>query len=105
MSLWKRWFGGKPEAAGDMAPAGAPAKTIAHGAGFTIHASPFKSEGQFQTAGTIEKMVAGARREHRFIRADRHASLEEAVEFSLNKGRQIVDQQGERIFDDPPQRN
>ena len=50
-------------------------------------------------------MVAGVRCEHRFIRADRHASLEEAVEFSLSKGRQIVDQQGERIFDDPPQRN
>jgi hypothetical protein len=39
------------------------------------------------------------RKEHKFIRADRHASYEDAVEFSLSKARQIVDQQGERVFD------
>ena len=98
MSFLKRWFGGKTESAAGAGPSGAPAKTVEH-AGFTIHATPYKAEGQFQTAGTIEKEVAGMKREHRFVRADRHPSLEDAVEFSLIKGRQIVDQQGERMFE------
>ena len=37
-------------------------------------------------------------KEHKFIRADRHASYDDAVEFSLAKARQIVDQSGERMF-------
>lgn len=97
MSFLKRWFGGGAGQAENAGPAGAPAKTIEH-AGFTIHATPYRAEAQYQTAGTIEKEVAGVRREHRFIRADRFSLLEDAVEFSLLKGRQIVDQQGERMF-------
>ena len=41
---------------------------------------------------------AACAKEHKFIRADRHASYDDAVEFSLAKARQIVDQQGERMF-------
>jgi len=67
--------------------------------GFVIRAAPFKSEGQYQTAGIIAKDVAGIRREHRFIRADRHASLDDALSFSLTKARKIIDEQGERMFD------
>ena len=37
-------------------------------------------------------------KEHRFVRADRFAALDDAVEVSLRKGQQIVDEQGERIF-------
>ena len=39
------------------------------------------------------------RKEHRFIRADRHASLEDALGFSISKAKKIVDEQGERMFD------
>jgi hypothetical protein len=67
--------------------------------GFVIRAAPFKSEGQYQTAGIIAKDVAGVRREHRFIRADRHAALDDALSFSLTKAKKIVDEQGERMFD------
>jgi hypothetical protein len=66
--------------------------------GFTILATPFKEGGQFQTSGVIRKEVEGALKEHRFIRADRFASLDEAVDFSLAKARQIIDEQGERIL-------
>lgn len=69
--------------------------------GFTIRAVPYQSEGQYQTAGEIEKEIDGVRRRHKFIRAERHASLEEVTSFSLMKARQIVDQQGERIFAQP----
>jgi hypothetical protein len=32
------------------------------------------------------------------VRADRHAAYDDAVEFSLSKARQIVDQSGDRMF-------
>ena len=67
--------------------------------GFTIRAAPYKSEGdQFQVAGVIEKEVDGVRKEHRFIRADRHTSYDDAAEVAIAKGRLIIDEQGERMF-------
>jgi len=66
--------------------------------GFVIQAAPYKSEGQYQTAGIIEREVGGERKEHRFIRADAFATYEDAVNFTLGKARQIVDLQGERMF-------
>jgi len=66
--------------------------------GFVIRPAPVKSEGQYQTAGTIEREIGGVRREHRFIRADAFASFDDAVTFTLSKARQMVDLQGERLF-------
>jgi hypothetical protein len=66
--------------------------------GFIIRPAPFKTEGQFQTAGTIEREVGGVHKEHRFIRADAFASFDDAVAFTLAKARQMVDLQGERMF-------
>ena len=96
MSFWKSLFGGSSPAAEAAPPPGEEYK------GFTIRAAPFKFEGQFQTAGVIEKDIAGERKEHKFIRADRHASHDDAVAFSLSKGRQLVDEQGEQMFRQPP---
>jgi len=92
MSFWKNLFGGG--SAGGAEKASEPVEYN----GFIIRATPYKSEGQYQTAGLIEKDVAGVRKEHKFIRADRHASYDDAVEFSVGKARQIVDQQGDRMF-------
>ena len=92
MSFWKNLFG-----SGSAGGAEKAAEPVEYN-GFTIRATPYKSEGQYQTAGLIEKDVAGVRKEHKFIRADRHASYEDAVEFSVGKARQIVDQQGDRMF-------
>lgn len=66
--------------------------------GYIIRAAPYKNDGQYQTAGTIERDIGGVRKEHRFIRADAFASYEDAVSFTLGKARQIVDLQGERMF-------
>jgi hypothetical protein len=92
MSFWKSLFGGSSST--DEAK---PSEPVEYN-GFTIRAAPYKAEGQYQTAGSITKEIGGALREHKFIRADRHASFDDAVEFSLSKARQIVDQQGERMF-------
>jgi hypothetical protein len=83
---------------GKLAPA--PAEKVPEPVeykGFIIRPAPFKTEGQFQTAGTIEREVGGVRKEHRFIRADAFASFDDAVA-SLAKARQMVDLQGERMF-------
>ena len=99
MSFWKSLLGGKSatERGGD-----APKETLGEPVdynGFVIRAAPFKSEGQYQTAGIIAKDIAGVHKEHRFIRADRHASIDDAMSFSLMKARKIVDEQGERMFE------
>ena len=95
MSFLKRLFGGGGDA-GEPKSA-APAKQIEH-KGFLITATPYKAEGQYQTCGVVSKEIDGVVKEHKFIRADRHASYDDAVEFSLGKARQIVDQQGDRMF-------
>ena len=95
MSWLSRIFGG---GGSDAAPADpAPAAEIEH-RGFTIRAEPYKTEGGFQTAGTILKTIDGETRTHSFVRADRCSTLEDATALTLRKGQQIVDEQGERVF-------
>jgi hypothetical protein len=92
----KKLFGGKPasDAAND---AGKPLASAEHD-GFMIHATPFQENGQWQLCGVIEKQVAGEHKSHRFIRADRFPARDEAAQFTLAKGRQIIDERGEAIF-------
>ena len=80
----------------------APAKAAApvEYKGFVISAAPYKNNGHYQTAGTIARDIDGVRKEHRFIRADAYAVYDDAVTFTLNKARQIVDLQGDRIFEE-----
>lgn len=95
MSFLKRLFGGGASDAGKAEDAAG--KEIEHN-GFLIRATPFKEGGQFQTCGVVSKEIDGVLKEHRFIRADRFAAFDDAVDVSLKKGRQLVDEQGERIF-------
>jgi hypothetical protein len=97
MSFLRSLFGGRPSSAADS-PAESLGEPVDYN-GFILRAAPFKSDGQYQTAGIIAKDVAGVRKEHRFIRADRHASLADALSFSLIKAKKIVDEQAERLFD------
>ena len=90
MSFLKKLFGGGEKSE-------VPLKRAEH-KGFVITATPYSEGGQYQTCGVISKDIEGVRKEHKFIRADRFASLDEAQDFSLSKGRQIVDDMGERIF-------
>ncbi|MBB99906.1 MAG: transcriptional regulator [Rhodobacteraceae bacterium] len=67
--------------------------------GFTIVPAPTQRNGQWQVAGRIfREGPDGERREHSFIRADQVPGRDEAAEFSLRKAKQIIDEQGERIF-------
>lgn len=95
MSFLKKLFGAGGGSAREAAPASEPVEYR----GFVIRAAPYRNDaGQYQTAGTIEKTIDGVVKEHRFVRADSHASHEDAVAFSITKARQIVDLQGDRLF-------
>ena len=46
----------------------------------------------------IVKDAADGTKEHRFVRADTHHSRDAAIDFAIQKAKQIIDLQGERIF-------
>lgn len=97
-SFLKRWFGiGGGEAEPASPETARTVKSIEH-EGFTIRATPYKDGGQYQLCGVIEKEIGGELKSHRYIRAEKFPALDDAVEMTLSKGRQIVDQNGERVF-------
>ena len=65
-----------------------------------IRAAPQKQGGSWLTAGSITRPGAGedGDKVHQFIRADTHTSLDEAIEFTVRKAKQIVDEQGDGLF-------
>jgi hypothetical protein len=93
MSFWSALFGGRGAAKTEKVSDPVEYK------GYVIRAAPYQNNGHYQTAGTITRDIDGVPKEHRFIRADAYASYDDAVNFTLNKARQIIDLQGERIFD------
>ena len=98
MSFLKRLFGGGGGGTQTAEPtSAAPAKQVEH-MGFLVSATPYKADGQYQTCGVVSKEIDGVVKEHKFIRADRFAGLDDAVDISIKKGIQLVDEQGERIF-------
>ncbi|CAM5764286.1 hypothetical protein LMIY3S_01096 [Labrys miyagiensis] len=90
-------FGGGRESGGDSA-APAPKGDGEEYNGFVVRPAPYKEGGQYQTCGFVEKEIGGELKTHKFIRADRFASLDDAVQFSLTKGKQLIDEQGEGLF-------
>ena len=70
--------------------------------GFRIRPAPYKAASGYQTAGVIEKDFPDGPKEHSFVRAETHPSAEEAAGFAIAKAKQIIDQQGERIFASRP---
>ncbi|GAB4357616.1 MAG: HlyU family transcriptional regulator [Kiloniellaceae bacterium] len=97
MGLLSKLFGGGKESGG-----GAAVKegTTVEYNGFKITPAAQPQNGQWLTAGIIRKEIGGAMKEHRFLRADTHASPDSANDFAVVKARQIIDEQGERIFRD-----
>ena len=87
MSLLSRLFGSKPEK-----PPATP-ESEEH-KGFRITPRPIREGGHYRVSALIEKDG----RRHELIRADTMASLEEAMVLSVAKARQMIDEQGERLF-------
>jgi hypothetical protein len=95
-SLSSLFGGGREIASGADVPA--PKGDGEEYNGFVVRPAPYKEGGQYQTCGFVEKEIDGELKTHKFIRADRFASLDDAVQFSLTKGKQLIDEQGEGMF-------
>lgn len=76
----------------------APAAPPVEYKGYRIRPAPYPNNGQYQTAGSIEKDTPEGTKEHRFVRADTYGSRDDAITFTISKAKQIIDQQGDRIF-------
>lgn len=96
MSFWSKLFGGGGDGGGDAPAAGGPSEEYK---GFIIRAAMLKAGSEFQLAGSVEKDVGGTLKRHDFVRADRFSSRDEAQSATIRKGQQIIDEQGERLFD------
>lgn len=90
------FLGGKPPRA---EPAGSAETREAHG-DVTLVARPMRDGNQFRIAGFIEKKDGERVLRRHFIRADVFSGEKEAVEFTMRKARQIVDQHGPSLFAD-----
>lgn len=96
MSFWKSLFGGGT-GGGEAKPAG-PHSSLEH-EGYLIEAKPYPESGQYQVAGSVSKVIGGERKEHYFVRADRCVSVDDAAEMAIRKGKQLIEQVGERMFE------
>ena len=63
-----------------------------------IHAAPEEAGDQWRLAGVIIKQTDDGPLERTFLRADTFPTRDEAEEFSVRKAKQIIDEQGQRLF-------
>ena len=68
--------------------------------GYSIAPECRKQGSQWLTAGVISKPFDDGVKEYQFIRADLHASKDDADACAVMKGRRIVDEQGDRMFEE-----
>ena len=90
-SFFSKFFGG-----GGAAKRGGPVPYQ----GLTIQAAPEPAGDRWRLAGVISKQGGDATLERSFMRADTFPSREEAESFAIRKGKQIIDEQGEKLFAD-----
>jgi hypothetical protein len=91
MSILSRLFGGKS----DTLPA---PSAVEEYKGFRITPTPARDGGQFRIGARIEKEVGGTLKRHDLIRADTFTGQDEAAAASTAKARQMIDEQGDRLF-------
>ncbi|MCT8160485.1 HlyU family transcriptional regulator [Pseudoruegeria sp. SHC-113] len=88
MSLFSKLFSGgaKPEA-----------KPVEH-KGFDIFPDLKAEGGKYRLSARIEKTIDGQRKSATVIRADVFDNREQAESVSIAKAKQVIDEQGERLF-------
>jgi hypothetical protein len=92
MSFLRKLFG--LQGGGDASSAADP---VEH-EGYMIRPAPMAEGGQFRLCAIITREVNGETKEHRMIRADMFGSRDEASEAAIRKARQVIKEQGERLF-------
>lgn len=95
MSFWKKLFG----SGGSEGNVGTGVDAAEESyKGYTIRASLLPAGREYQLSGTIEKAFDGVTKRHDFIRADKFGSKDDASSATLNKGKQLIDEQGDKLF-------
>lgn len=92
MSFLSKLFGG----GGKAEPRAAAPETYN---GYRITPTPQSAPGGYRVSATIELDLDGETKTHHLIRADTIASLDEATAFSVQKAKQVIDEQGAALFD------
>ncbi|MCP4070175.1 MAG: hypothetical protein GY742_00365 [Hyphomicrobiales bacterium] len=90
MSFLKKLFGVSPAAE-------EPTVVIEH-EGYQITATPVSDGGQYRLCAEISREIDGEIKTHRMIRADIFPNRDDAIECSYRKAKQMIGEQGERIF-------
>ena len=67
--------------------------------GFAIEAAPINEDGKYRSSGFISGEVNGEVKRVQFIRADQNSDLQAAIDHSLAKARQIIDEQGAGLLE------
>ena len=66
--------------------------------GFKIEPAPIVEGGKFRTAGYISGELDGETKRIQFIRADQNGDQQLAIDHSISKAKQIVDEQGQKLL-------
>lgn len=90
--LLRRLFGG-----GSTGDRPDPAAAVEY-RGYRIVPMVRAQGGQFLTCALIEKDFPDGPKRHELIRADTHGSADDAKAFAIHKARQVIDEQGDRLF-------
>lgn len=90
MSLLSRLFGAKKTES--------PSAPSQEYQGFRITPTPMKEAGGYRLSAMIEKEVDGTLQQHHLIRADTISVFDDCVEAAVAKAKQMIDEQGTRIF-------
>ena len=69
--------------------------------GYIIKPAPRSQGSQFITAGIIEKEFEEGVKSQTFIRADTHTSRDDANTHAISKAQQIINEQGDKLFQGP----
>ena len=90
MSLFSKLFGGGSGSAPE-------AETETY-EGFTLTPDPIREGQSWRIAARIEKEIDGETKSHQLIRADTLGDRESAISASVGKAKQLIDEQGDRLF-------
>ena len=91
MSIFSKLFGGG-------ASKSTPAEPPQVYKDFTITADPMREGDQYRISARIEREIGGELKSHHLIRADTMGDRDQAVEASIAKAKQMIDEQGNGLF-------
>jgi hypothetical protein len=67
--------------------------------GLTIEPEPIAEDGKYRTAGYISGELDGELKRVQFIRADINSDRQAAIDHSISKAQQIIDERGAKLLE------